>query len=350
MGEPRIIPGSPPAEPGAAPAEQDPHQYDETEQPGDDDHPLAGFPQVRQVAVYRKSPEWAAGHITTMQLLEGQTFGEHQLDEISAYYGGGLYQLRPLGKHSRFIAGTVTIRIDGPALYKGQPHPNDPNAWKTQQAPQSQPAPPTALGNLPAVHVPRENESALVNLLGQLIDKAIDQRQPAIAPSVPAPAPASNPIAQLGETLKLFKAMKEIFEPQHDFEGAEEDDEDDEDEVAPGSMEEVITRIVEKKFLEDDDEQQPQSAGGPRLIRAGTEEAGKTAPVKAAPKTVTNTSAPRAETSGVPFTTEGLIAIFEKLGPEAKAEIVAQTAVRVTTPEEQAAVRAAFDKIEKPAG
>lgn len=350
MGEPRIIPGSPPAESGSTSAEQDPHQSAESSFPEDTDHPLAGFPEVRQVAVYRKSPEWASGHITTMQIMEGQVFGDPQLDEIAAYYGGGLYSLRPLGKHCRFIAGTVSIRIDGPSLYKGQPHPNDPAAWKTQPAAQASQAPPTALGNFPSVHVPRENESALVNLLGQLIDKAIDQRQPAIAPSVPAPAPASNPIAQLGETVKLFKELKAIFEPEHDLDGGEEDDEDDEDEVAPGSMEEVITRIVEKKFLEDDDEQQPQAAGGPRLIRAGSDEATKMDPVKAPPKTATNESAPRAETSANPLSTEGLIAMFEKLGPDAKAEIVAQTAVRITTTEEKAAVRAAFDKIEKPAG
>ena len=250
-----------------------------------------------QVGIYRQQPQWARGHLQTLNLAGGESVDFQMLDELQRYWGGGVYQFRPM-KQGRFAGASRSFQFDGPTLYQGKPHPNDPAAhvpgtpevmpYQHQHQGGGYPPAPQYGG---AYEPPGQGQrpSPELAMLGGFMERMmgrLDAMEAKMAGPGAAPAQAPDQIAGVLTTLKLAKQINEMMNPAADY-----DDDDDEPEWTPKNPQEAAMAMALKKFDEDPDlfakmfsknngdgqPGQPVQAGGPRLVR-GSEQAPAAAP------------------------------------------------------------------------
>jgi len=256
-----------------------------------------------QIGIYRQQPQWARGHLQTLNLGAGESLDFEMLDQLQRYWGGGVYAFRPMNR-GRFAGSTRSVQFDGPTLYQGKPHPKDPNRRAPvtpdvlpQHAPQYQGGPyhPAQYGGGYEPHgygapgVPQASPE--LRMLGGLVERMmsrLDSMEAKLAGPGAAPAQAPDQIAGVLQTLKLAKQINEMMNPQ-----AEYDDEEEEGaEWTPKNPQEAMMQMAMRKLDEDPEalssffgnkQQAPQNGqppppqaatGGPRLVRPGAPQAG----------------------------------------------------------------------------
>ncbi len=272
-----------------------------------------------QVGIYRQQPQWARGHLQTLNLAGGESVDFQMLDELQRYWGGGVYQFRPM-KQGRFAGASRSFQFDGPTLYQGKPHPKDPAAHvpvtpevvPNYQQPQPPGYPPAPYGagydQQPGAMQRPSPELAMLGGFMERMMMRLDTMEAKLAGPGAAPAQAPDQIDGVLRTLKLAKQINEMMNPAPD-----EDDYDDEpDEWVPKSPQEAALSMAMKKFDEDPElfgqvfgtkgkPKQQDEAGGPRLVRAGE---------------------PAAEAPAAGLTPAQIMAALEKLDAESQAQLV----------------------------
>jgi hypothetical protein len=251
-----------------------------------------------QVGIYRTSPQWARGHLQTLTLNGGERFDLHRLDELARYWGGGTYQFRPMVR-GRFAGSSRSVTLDGPTLYRGKPHPNDPEAERRRAAPaevlpasyqgQGYPPPgyPPQAGYQygPSYHdqgPPMQGGSPELRMLGGVVERLmsrLDSIEGRLQAPTYEPARAPDHMSGVLQTLKMAQQIRTLLDPPRD-----EDDEDDEDDAQamPTDPQSLAMMLIAKKLAGDDagdifgggPPRAPAPApapapAGPRLIRGG---------------------------------------------------------------------------------
>lgn len=281
-----------------------------------------------QIGIYRQQPQWARGHLQTLNLTGGESIDFQMLDELQRYWGGGVYSFRPMNK-GQFAGSSRSFQFDGPTLYQGKPHPKDPSiqAPVTPEVmpPQAHymgiggyPPPPYAAGYDAQQPGMMARASPELQMLGGFMERMmtrLDGLEAKLAGPGAAPAQAPNQIDGVLQTLKLAQKIGEMWNPRGDDEDYELEPE------APKNPQEAVIQALLKKFDEDPEaldklignkgaaqpnQQQPQ-AGGPRLVRAAEQQA---QPAAAAPA------------GGM--SPAQILAHLQQLDPAARAELVNQ--------------------------
>jgi hypothetical protein len=312
-----------------------PAQQQHTGEPGPEDGLagiLAALKGAGQVGIYRLQPTWARGHLQTLNLGAGEELDFSMLDQLQRYWGGGVYQFRPMNR-GRFAGATQAVQFDGPTLFQGRPHPKDPDAQAAvlpevlpQYPPHYQGAPyqPPQYGGAydPQGYGPPPGSmgrpSPELAMLGGLIERVLNRMEAMEAKlSGPGTVPAQAPdqIAGVLQTLKLAQQIKELMNPD-DY---DDDDDDAEEEWKPKNPQEAMMQLAMRKFEEDPDalaklmgdkqpQQQPQPqqqrppGTGPRLVRAGEQTPAASAPAELSPAQI--------------------VAQLQQLDPQARAQLV----------------------------
>jgi hypothetical protein len=249
-----------------------------------------------QIGIYRTAPNWARGHLQTLTLNSGERFDFDQLDALGRFWGGGTYQFRPM-QRGRFAGSSRSITLDGPTLYRGKPHPNDPERERRAAAAEVLPAAPgypppgypAAYGyqQQPGAYpeLPQQRQpSPELQMLGSLVERML-QRMDSLEGRLAAPAyePARAPDHMSGvlQTLQMAQQIRELLD------GPQDDDDDDDDAGGmPTDPQSMLMMLAAKKLAGDDPDvfgggapRMPTPpapapaaappANGPRLIRGG---------------------------------------------------------------------------------
>ena len=297
---------------------------------------LSALKGAGQVGIYRLQPTWARGHLQTLNLGPGEELDFSMLDQLQRFWGGGVYQFRPMNR-GRFAGATQSVQFDGPTLFNGKAHPKDPSAPAPVAAevlPQHAPhyqgqgyAPPHYGGGYePAPYGAPPGSmgrpSPELQMLGGLMDRVLnrmDSLEAKLSGPGAAPAQAPDQIAGVLQTLKLAQQIRELMNPPDDYD--DDDDDDAAEEWTPKNPQEALMAMAMKKIEADPDaldkllgdkkpapQQQPQQQRptgiGPRLVRAGEQ----TAPPAAAP--------------AGPISPAQIVAQLQQLDPQARAELV----------------------------
>jgi hypothetical protein len=230
---------------------------------------LAGLPAGAQVGVYRTSPEWATGHLQTIVIQRGESIDLARVDQIGRYWGGGTFRFRPM-IGGRFAGGSRSLQIDGPPLYRGAPHPNDPHAMPQRgpvldvPAREHQPALPVPYHGNAGEYAVRE----LGGFAGALMSR-LDALEQAVR------GPQHNPVDPSQTVLNALRLAKEaagFFQNPDALD--DDDDEEEEEEPEPASMESILYKLASKKLDQMDDPAKPETKESttppprPRLIRS----------------------------------------------------------------------------------
>jgi hypothetical protein len=227
------------------------------------------------------------------------------LDELSRYWGGGTYQFRPMSR-GRFAGSSRSVTLDGPTLYRGKPHPNDPEAERRRAAPaEVLPAgyggpgggypppgypPPPGYGYPPAYPdqaPPMHGGSPELRMLGGVVERLmsrLDSLESRLQAPTYEPARAPDHMSGVLQTLKMAQQIRELLEPPRD----DDDDDDDAPEAMPTDPQSLAMMMIAKKLAGDDagdifggpkpPAPAPAPANGPRLIRGGEDSTPNPAP------------------------------------------------------------------------
>ena len=325
---------------------QAPKQRPQTEEPGPQDGLagiLAALKGAGQVGIYRLQPTWARGHLQTLNLGAGEELDFSMLDQLGRFWGGGVYQFRPMNR-GRFAGATQSVQFDGPTLFNGKPHPKDPSIAEAVTPEVMHPHPhqyqgqgyappqygggyePQHYGAPPAYGQPpgaMSRPSPELAMLGGLMDRVLnrmDSLEAKLAGPGAAPSQAPDQIAGVLQTLKLAQQIREMMNPADDYDD-DDDDDDEPDAWTPKNPQEAMMQLALKKFEADPDaldkllgdkkpkpaaapQQQRPAGAGPRLVRAGEQ----TPPAAAAPA------------GGL--SPGQIVAQLQQLDPQARAELV----------------------------
>jgi len=239
---------------------------------------FASLPAGSQVHVYRTSPNWAEGHLQTIIIEPGAAMDNTRIDEISRYWGGGTYRFRPIVR-GQFLKGSRSLRIDGPTLWNGQPHPHDPRrrvvevgqAYEHRER-DYQRQPQQQMQVLAGPGQSRQ-DAQLSGLMAQMFER-LDVRLGALELAVRTPPAAlSNPVDPNQTILNSLRLAKEIGTY---FTGGHLDDDDDEEEEEKPGVHALLEKLLARKldeYGEGDNKPKPaptsaEAPGKARLIRA----------------------------------------------------------------------------------
>jgi hypothetical protein len=268
--------------------------------------------------LYRAAPIWAEGHLQTITIEAGSGMDLARIDEISRYWGGGTYRFRPVVS-GRWGKGARTLRLDGPTLWQGQPHPADPRRRiiDAGQAPAYEqhhyPPPQPTFQGLAAVPPGQPRQDALGNLLGQMLER-LDVRLGALEVAIRTPAPAANPVDPTNQLINSLKLAKQAAEFFHRGGDDDDDDDDDAEEQQPAGVEGLLERFLTRKLEDDDKQKKPNGTApagtGARLIRAPRADAPGPGPEPA-----------RATVPNPPAAGGDMLAMFQMLSPADQARM-----------------------------
>lgn len=275
---------------------------------------LPVLPPGAKITVRRKYPMWAEGVVAYFTPEEGGYFTMRQAAQVQSLYGGGTYEVRAT-KGGQFIAKAVNeLKFDGPTLWKGKPHPADPDREIAPEKPEAPSQGPHFVAG-PSVHGGGPDASAALLQQMQWLQQQVGQLMQGHAPlgaphATPAPTPAPtidpNLVAQLQaagyvvtppqlptpvptfgspthpfhgahQFMELVNAVREFDrkgQPQEEYEYEEDEEEEEDDEETgdtPKNLEEAIAYLVYSKAKEFDSEEKARSEGSTtmKLIRNG---------------------------------------------------------------------------------
>lgn len=217
----------------------------------------------KMISLYREKPSYAAGRLEAFYIDPGETI---DLDAVQREWGGGTFRFRPHKPDGRFEGGSVSVRLAGPALFRGVPVDYQGNPIHPVRAPSmgvidtvarpTSGAPVTRYG----AEQPAGTEHRAMDMLGHTMERILD-RLDRLEERAAQPNPQTDPMAQLTQSIAVVKKLQGMFsEGGPGFGGFGGLDDDDDEPAVPSTpqlptMDQVLPMLLMSQM------QQPQHPG-----------------------------------------------------------------------------------------